>query len=113
MPLRATFATVASLYDEVWPGYPDVIIDAIVDLARLPAEGRILEVGCGSGQITRPFARRGYAMLALELGPALAALAAEHLHRARARLHDARHLRPRVGHARRGVDRRAALRLVR
>jgi SAM-dependent methyltransferase len=77
--LRATFDTVASLYHEVRPGYPDVIIDAIVELAGLPAGGRILEIGCGTGQITRPFARRGYAFLALELGPALAALAAEHL----------------------------------
>jgi SAM-dependent methyltransferase len=79
VPLRATFDTVANLYDEVRPGYPDVIVDAVVDRSRLPAGGRILEIGCGTGQITRPLARRGYAMLALELGPALAALAAEHL----------------------------------
>jgi SAM-dependent methyltransferase len=79
VPLRATFDTVARLYDEVRPGYPDVIIDAIVERSRLSAGGRILEIGCGTGQITRPLARRGYAFLALELGPALAALAAEHL----------------------------------
>jgi SAM-dependent methyltransferase len=79
VPLHATFDTVASLYDEVRPGYPDVIVDAIVERSGLPAEGRILEIGCGTGQITRPFARRGYAILALELGPSLAALAAEHL----------------------------------
>ena len=77
--LHATFDTVASLYDEVRPGYPDVIIDAIIERSGLHAEGRILEIGCGTGQITRPFARRGYVILALELGPALAALAAEHL----------------------------------
>ena len=79
VPLHATFDTVASLYDEVRPGYPDVIIDAVIERSGLPAEGRILEIGCGTGQITRPFARRGYAILALERGPALAALAAEHL----------------------------------
>lgn len=77
--LRTTFDTVASLYDEARPGYPDAIIDAIVDRLGLPAGGRILEIGCGTGQITRPFAQRGYAILALELGPALAALAAENL----------------------------------
>lgn len=77
--LRATFDTVARLYDEVRPGYPDAIIDAIVARSRLPVKGRILEIGCGTGQITRPFAERGYAILALELGPALAALATEHL----------------------------------
>jgi SAM-dependent methyltransferase len=79
VPLHATFDTVASLYDEVRPGYPDVIIDAIIERSGLPAEGCILEIGCGTGQITRPFAQRGYAILALELGPALAALAADHL----------------------------------
>jgi SAM-dependent methyltransferase len=78
LPLRATFDTVARLYDEVRPGYPDAIIEAIIELSRLPEGGRILEIGCGTGQITRPFAQRGYPMLALELGPALAALAAEH-----------------------------------
>lgn len=79
VPLRATFDTIASLYDEVRPGYPDVIINTIVERSQMSAEGLILEVGCGSGQITQPFARRGYAILALELGPSLAALAAEHL----------------------------------
>ena len=77
--LNATFDRIATLYDEVRPGYPDVIIDAIIERSGLPAEGRILEIGCGTGQITRPLARRGYAILALELGPALAALAADHL----------------------------------
>jgi SAM-dependent methyltransferase len=79
MPLHATFDAVASLYDEVRPGYPDAIVEAIIERSGLPSAGRILEVGCGTGQITRPFARRGYAILALELGPALAALAADHL----------------------------------
>jgi SAM-dependent methyltransferase len=79
LPLRTTFDAVASLYHEVRPGYPDAIIDAIVALSGLPDTGRILEIGCGTGQITHPFAQRGYAMLALELGPALAALATEKL----------------------------------
>lgn len=79
VPLHATFDTVASLYDEVRPGYPDVIIDAVIERSGLPAAGRILEIGCGTGQITRPFGRRGYAILALEFGPSLVALAAEHL----------------------------------
>jgi SAM-dependent methyltransferase len=79
VPLHTTFDIVASLYDEVRPGYSDEVIDAVIERSGLPAEGRILEIGCGTGQITRPLARRGYAILALELGPALAALASEHL----------------------------------
>lgn len=75
--LRSSFNQAAQLYDEARPGYPPPIIDTIISLAELPAQGRILEIGCGTGQITLPFAARGYAILALELGAALAALAAE------------------------------------
>ncbi len=70
------FNEVADLYDAVRPGYPAAIIDATIARAALPAEGRILEIGCGTGQITLPFAERGYRVLALEPGAALAALAA-------------------------------------
>jgi SAM-dependent methyltransferase len=70
------FNEVAALYDEVRPGYPPAIVDAAIVLAELPPDGRILEIGCGTGQITVPFARRGYSILALEPGDALAALAA-------------------------------------
>lgn len=74
---RNTFNEVARLYDEIRPGYPAEIIDAVVGLAALPPGGRILEIGCGTGQITLPFAAKGYAILALEPGDGLAARAAE------------------------------------
>jgi SAM-dependent methyltransferase len=76
-PLGSIFNEVATLYDEVRPGYPTAIIDAITALAALPPEGKILEIGCGTGQITIPFALRGYTILALEPGDALAALAVQ------------------------------------
>ena len=65
------FNEVAALYDEVRPGYPPAIVDAAVALAALPSGGRILEIGCGTGQITLPFAMRGYSILALEPGDVL------------------------------------------
>ena len=40
----------------------------IVALAELPPRARILEIGCGTGQITLPLAARGYAITALEPG---------------------------------------------
>jgi SAM-dependent methyltransferase len=49
----------------------------VVTLSAIPAEGRILEIGCGTGQATIPFAQRGYKMICLDLGPALAAIAAQ------------------------------------
>jgi len=72
------FNAVAKLYDEARPGYPEQLIEDVISLSAIPPNGSILEIGCGTGQATLPFARRGYSMLCLELGGALAALAAEH-----------------------------------
>ncbi len=73
--LRTTFDRVASLYDEARPGYPGALFDDVVSLSGLPPGGRILEIGCGTGQATVPFARRGYRILCVELGENLAAVA--------------------------------------
>ena len=68
-----------SLYDEVRPGYPEELFDDVVSLSGIPAGGRILEIGCGTGQATVPFARRGYRILCVELGENLAAVARRNL----------------------------------
>src|SRR5262245_60880282 len=75
-PRQYVFNEVATLYDEMRPGYPPAIVEAAIARAALPSGGRILELGCGTGQITVAFAARGYSMLALEPGDAMAALAA-------------------------------------
>ena len=72
----AAFNEVAALYDEIRPGYSRETIEAIVARTDLSPGARILEIGCGTGQITLPLAARGYAITALEPGDALAALAA-------------------------------------
>jgi len=74
---RTAFDRAAGDYDEVRPSLPEPLVEDIVRLSGLPPGGRILEIGCGTGQATLPFARRGYAMLCLDIGPNLAALAAE------------------------------------
>ncbi|WP_392475982.1 hypothetical protein [Nostoc sp. C110] len=66
--LRSTFNQVALLYDQVRPGYPEALFDDVVSLSRINPGGRILEIGCGTGQATVPFARRGYRILCIELG---------------------------------------------
>ncbi|MCU1280334.1 MAG: SAM-dependent methyltransferase [bacterium] len=60
-------------YEAVRPGYPAALVDDVIALSRLPRDGRILEVGCGTGQATRLFAARGCRITAVEPGPALAA----------------------------------------
>jgi SAM-dependent methyltransferase len=77
-PLPRQFDDAAQLYDEVRPCYPEEIIEHIIAFAALPAQARIFEVGCGTGQMTLPFARQGYTVVALDHGERLAALAAQH-----------------------------------
>ena len=76
---RATFDEVAELYDEVRPGYPPGIINAVLEFASLSEGGRILEIGPGTGQLTLPLAKRGYELLGLELGSKLTEVARRNL----------------------------------
>ena len=77
--LRKGFDADALLYDEVRPGYPEALFEDVVELSGIAPGGRILEIGCGTGQATAPFARRGYAILCVELGENLAAAARRNL----------------------------------
>lgn len=77
--LRATFDSAALLYDEARPGYPDELFEDVVSLSNIRPDGRIFEIGCGTGQATVPFARRGYSMLCIELGENLAGVARRNL----------------------------------
>ena len=72
---RTTFDDVAKAYDDVRLGYPEQLIEDVISLSGLPPNGHVLEIGCGSGQATLQFARRGYKMLCLELGINLTRLA--------------------------------------
>lgn len=76
---RQTFDSAAERYDRVRPGYPADLFGDLVALAGLEAGSRILEIGCGTGQATRPLAERGYQVIAVELGPELAAIARQKL----------------------------------
>jgi len=69
----------AESYDLGRPGYPEELVEETVKMSGITRDGRILEIGCGTGQATRPFARRGYRMVCLEPGPHLARLARRNL----------------------------------
>lgn len=76
---RITFEEQADRYDATALTYPAALIDEIVRLSGVTAGGRILEIGCGSGQATISFAERGFTITAVELGARLAQLAAQKL----------------------------------
>ncbi len=75
----ASFDTVADLYDEMRPRYPDALFDDLLELGRVPVGARVLEIGTGPGVATRPLAQRGLRIVGLEPGPALAGLARANL----------------------------------
>ncbi|HEX8045582.1 class I SAM-dependent methyltransferase [Rhizobium sp.] len=79
MEQRFTFDGVAALYGGARPVYPEPLFDDIVAFAGLDDMDRILEIGCGTGQATPGFARRGFSVLALDPGSDLIGIARENL----------------------------------
>jgi SAM-dependent methyltransferase len=73
--LRTSFDQVPEDYEAARPGYPPALIADIVALAALPPRATILEIGCGTGQATLPFALRGDELTCLDIGSALLRLA--------------------------------------
>lgn len=77
--LRATFNAVAELYDRVRPTYPSRLITDLVFLCGLGPHSRVLEIGPGTGQLTKALAAHGCSIEAVELGPDLAVIARANL----------------------------------
>ena len=77
--LRSTFDQDADRYDRARPGYPAALFDDLAELTSLGPGSRVLEIGPGTGQATRPLAERGCRVVAVELGADLAALARRNL----------------------------------
>ncbi|NJR21207.1 MAG: class I SAM-dependent methyltransferase [Richelia sp. CSU_2_1] len=60
------YSEIADAYHKTRPKYPQKIIDRAIELAGLPPNANILEIGCGPGIATVPFAELGFSMLSLE-----------------------------------------------
>ncbi len=73
------FNAVAEAYDRHRPTYPDALIDRACEGAGLGPGARVLEIGCGTGQLTRSLLARGLRVTAIEPGERLIARAREQL----------------------------------
>jgi SAM-dependent methyltransferase len=73
------FNEVAAQYDRNRPAYPDALLDRACEVAGLRDGDRVLEIGCGTGQLTRSLLARGLRVTAIEPGDRLIAIARQNL----------------------------------
>ena len=72
--LSSSFGAVAAQYDAARPSYPDQLFDRIEELSGRPLRGaRVLDVGAGTGIVTRLLRGRGADVVAVEPTPGMAA----------------------------------------
>jgi SAM-dependent methyltransferase len=78
VPGKERFRAVARDYARHRPGYPDAVLDRILDVAGLrpaPPGARVVDLGCGTGISARAFAARGLAVTGVDPSPEMLAQA--------------------------------------
>jgi SAM-dependent methyltransferase len=77
--LGGVFNEVAELYDRVRPTYPDELFADLATFTGVDRQSSVLEVGCGTGQASRPLAALAGSVTAVEPGGDMAMLARRRL----------------------------------
>ena len=73
------FNEIADEYDRRRPPYPDALIDRACEVAGLTPGASVLEIGSGTGKLTRGLLARGLRVVAVEPGDQLIARARDQL----------------------------------
>jgi SAM-dependent methyltransferase len=60
---------IADLYHRYRHGYPDAVLDAVAGMFGLTADDLVVDVGCGTGQLTLPMAPRVGAVIGVDPQP--------------------------------------------
>jgi SAM-dependent methyltransferase len=63
---KTWYGNVAQTYDRVRPKYDREFLNRVAEVAEIPIDGNILEIGCGPGTATIPLATMGFSMVSLE-----------------------------------------------
>ena len=77
--LGRVFDEVPDLYDRMRPGYPPALFRDLAHITGIGTGSNVLEVGCGTGQATRPLAELAGTVTAVEPGDGMAELARRRL----------------------------------
>jgi ubiquinone/menaquinone biosynthesis C-methylase UbiE len=77
--LRTMFNEIAELYNSARPIYPQMLFDKLLQEIHLAPDAKLLEIGPGTGQATKPLAKIGFDITAIELGSELAKIARREL----------------------------------
>ena len=67
------FSSAVDYYAQYRPGYPQDLVDALAAGAGLDGTQRVLDIGCGTGQLTVPLARHARAVVAIDPVPGMLA----------------------------------------
>src|SRR6185437_8494716 len=76
---RALFNGIARRYEASRPGYPSHVVEFVTATAGLGPQAAVLEVGCGTGQLTERLAYSGFRLTAIDIGPSMIAAARRRL----------------------------------
>lgn len=72
MNKKYLFNEVVEQYDKMRPTYTKEVFSDIFKISNLARSKSLLEIGCGTGQATKPFLDYGCKVTAIELGDKLA-----------------------------------------
>jgi SAM-dependent methyltransferase len=76
---KESFDAAASDYNRYRSSYPEEVVSDVLRSSQVHAGSRVLELGCGTGQLSVPLAEHGAELVALELGANLARFAEQSL----------------------------------
>ncbi len=72
---RRRFSKAAALYERWRPSYPPALLDWIERTTMVRPGARVLDLGCGTGIVTRLFAARGFDVVGVDPNPSMLARA--------------------------------------
>src|SRR5579872_514118 len=69
--LRSDFNSLAKEYAEFRTSYSDALFQTILEYARVPLKGAVLDLACGTGLAMMPYLERGFTVTGVDIAPAM------------------------------------------